>query len=100
MPRETAYTVFGHDPSGNTLFITSHSHNLPKVYSHVYRLNSPVQLLFLTDDIGQSTGNDRFPLKPSFFDPWCRHIKIDKSVNFTVAEWLVEVDFNAPLDTV
>jgi len=58
--------VFGYDLSGNTLFITSHSHNLPKVCSHVYFLNAPMQLLILTSDIVQSTGNDRFPLKPSF----------------------------------
>ena len=75
--------VFGHDPSGNTLFITSHTHNLPpKVCSHVYRLNVPVQLLFLTGDIGQSTGNDRFPVKPSRV----LILGVDKSVNFTVAE--------------
>jgi len=66
LPREAAHMVFGHDPSGNTLFISSHSHNFPKVCSHVYSLNAHVQLLFLNGDIGQSRGNDRFPLKPSF----------------------------------
>ena len=40
--------------------------NLPKVCSDVYRLNAPVQSLFLTGDIGQFIGNDRIPPKPSF----------------------------------